>query len=125
MGLPSFIVTVTSGLGSIPLPLVANYCATKAAMHSLCISLRSQMRKTKIKVVEVVPPLVESELHNHEGTTERLSKFWMPLREFTPKVMEGLYRGDETISIGTAADSFAKFEEGKQEAANRLLSLRI
>ncbi|KAI1374274.1 NAD(P)-binding protein [Hypoxylon crocopeplum] len=72
---PAGIIMVSSGLSIIPMPQVANYCATKAAVHSLAWSLRAQLagpqmqeKKTgHIRVVEVVPPAVKTELHTRQG----------------------------------------------------------
>lgn len=112
---PSFIVPITSSLAIVPGPWVANYCATKAALHSLSLSLDSQLQGTNVHVMEIFPPLVESELHDHQGKTPQLSKIWMPLNEFTEKAMEGLLRGDVAIPVGMAADVWPLFEQGKSE----------
>ncbi len=56
------IVNVSSGLAFAPLARVPVYCATKAAIHSLSLSLRHQMRGLGIAVYEVAPPAVDSEL---------------------------------------------------------------
>ncbi|WMJ68801.1 SDR family NAD(P)-dependent oxidoreductase [Stenotrophomonas sp. 24(2023)] len=50
------IVNVTSGLAFVPMALKPIYCATKAAMHSYTQSLRVQLAKTRVKVVELAPP---------------------------------------------------------------------
>jgi uncharacterized oxidoreductase len=57
------IVNVTSGLAFIPLKIVPVYCATKAALHTFSISLRSQLVKTNVHVFEIAPPIVKTELH--------------------------------------------------------------
>ncbi|KZT05921.1 NAD(P)-binding protein [Laetiporus sulphureus 93-53] len=116
-GRPSFIITVTSGLAIVPGPWVPNYCATKAALHSFSLSLDQQLKDTNVTVMEIIPPLVESELHDHQGTTPKYSKFWMPLDEFTKGAMEGLKRGDLQIPVGTAAQQWEVFEKGKAEKA--------
>jgi len=119
-GRPSFMVPISSGLAFQPFPSVAGYCATKAAVHSLFISLRAQLRDTKIQVIEIAPPLVESELHDHQGRDFDFSKMWMPLSEFTPKVMQGLEQGNDVIPVGACAHWHAKYEEGKQEVADEM-----
>ena len=55
-GRPSFIVPITSALGLQPKADVPNYCATKAALHSLALSLRAQLADTKVRVLEILPP---------------------------------------------------------------------
>ena len=58
----SAIINISSGLGFIPIASMPVYCATKAAMHSLSISLRHQLKGTTVKVFEIVPPTVDTEL---------------------------------------------------------------
>ncbi|KAI0080238.1 NAD(P)-binding protein [Panus rudis PR-1116 ss-1] len=114
-GHPSFIVPITSALAMVPLARVINYSATKAALHSFCLSLSAQLQKTNVHVIEIMPPLVESELHDHQGTTPHLSKFWMPLNEFTEKALSGLKRGDIAVPVGDAVEKWETFEKGKFE----------
>lgn len=58
----STIVNVTSGLAFVPLALTPTYSATKAAMHSYSQSLRYQLRKTSVRVIELAPPAVATDL---------------------------------------------------------------
>jgi short-subunit dehydrogenase involved in D-alanine esterification of teichoic acids len=56
------IVIVSSGLAYVPVADLAVYCATTAALHSFSHSLRYRLSKTAIKVFELLPPLVDTEL---------------------------------------------------------------
>jgi uncharacterized oxidoreductase len=56
------IVNVTSGLAFVPLPILPIYCATKAAFHSFTLSLRVQLKSTKVKVFEVAPQTTQTDL---------------------------------------------------------------
>lgn len=56
------IINITSGLAFAPLAHMPVYCATKAALHSLTMSLRHQTRDTSVRVFEVAPPIVATEL---------------------------------------------------------------
>ena len=60
------IVNITSGLGFIPIAAMPVYCATKAALHSFSISLRRQLKDTSVKVFELIPPTVETDLDKGE-----------------------------------------------------------
>ena len=53
------------------------------------MSLRVALSPKGVKIIEIVPPLTESELHDEQGTRERVKKFWMPLTDFTAGVMKG------------------------------------
>jgi uncharacterized oxidoreductase len=65
------IMNVTSGLGFVPIAAMPIYCATKAALHSFTVSLRHQMKNTSIKVFEIIPPMVATELGGTEFSTAR------------------------------------------------------
>lgn len=56
------IVTVSSGLAFVPLALTPTYCATKAAIHSWSMSLRLELGKLGIEVIELAPPAVQTDL---------------------------------------------------------------
>jgi len=62
------IINVSSGLGFVPIASMPVYCATKAAIHSFTQSLRHQLRDTSIKIFEIIPPMVDTELG--KGATE-------------------------------------------------------
>ena len=56
------VVNVSSGLAFLPLARTPTYCATKAALHSYSQSLRYQLRKTTVRVIELAPPAVATDL---------------------------------------------------------------
>lgn len=56
------IMNVSSGLAFVPLVLTPTYSATKAAIHSYTQSLRFQLKKTNIEVLELIPPYVATDL---------------------------------------------------------------
>ncbi len=91
----SAIINVSSGLAFLPLSFMATYCATKAALHSFTMSLRHQLSKTPIKVIEVIPPMVNTDLggkglHN-EGTS---------LDVFADHTVKHLEAGDLEFGFG-------------------------
>ncbi|KAF5355744.1 hypothetical protein D9756_003933 [Leucocoprinus leucothites] len=125
-GRPSFIVPVTAGLGIVPAVWCPGYSASKAALRSFTLSLRVQLQDkgTKVNVLEIIPPLVESELHDEAGTTENLTNFWMPLDKYTELTIEGLKKGDLTITTGNSLTWYEKHENGKEENAHQYLGMR-
>lgn len=76
------IVNVSSGLAFLPLTLTPTYCATKAAIHSYTQSLRYQLSATKIEVLELIPPYVQTDLM--DGAEDPRA---MPLKDFLTEVM--------------------------------------
>ncbi len=61
----SAIVNVSSGLAIVPKVKSAVYCGTKAAIHIFSKSLRYQL--DKVKVFEIIPPLVDTEMTKGRG----------------------------------------------------------
>jgi uncharacterized oxidoreductase len=93
------LVHVGSGLGYVPLAAAPVYSATKAAVHSFSISLRHQLKGTGVKVVEIIPPVVETNLHRGQS---RRPPNAMSLDLFVAAAMTGLDRGDDEVAIGLA-----------------------
>ena len=65
------VINVTSGLAFVPIAAMPIYCATKAALHSFTVSLRHQLKNSPVKVFEVIPPMVATELGGNELATAR------------------------------------------------------
>jgi len=78
----SAIVTVTSGLAYVPLVAAPTYSATKAAIHSYTVSLRTQLAG-KVEVIELAPPGVQTDLT--PGQANRPG--YMPLDAFADAVI--------------------------------------
>jgi uncharacterized oxidoreductase len=79
------IMTVTSGLAYLPLAMTPTYCATKAAIHSYSLTLRYQLKGTKVEVLELVPPYVQTELMGDAQATDPRA---MPLKEYIAETMK-------------------------------------
>jgi len=80
----------TSVLAFVPLAFAAVYSATKAALHSYVLSQRFVLSGTGVRVLEIAPPWVRTELMNSQEAAEA-----MPLDEYI----------SETIAaLGTDAD---------------------
>jgi uncharacterized oxidoreductase len=84
------IINVTSGLAFVPMAMMPTYCATKAALHSFTMSTRRQLADTPIKVVEIAPPAVQTDLGG-----KGLHDFGVPLDEFADYAMDQLRVGKE------------------------------
>ena len=86
------IINISSGLAFAPGAFAPIYSATKAALHSFSMSLRQQVAKRNINVIEVAPPAVNTDLGG-----AGLHTFGVPLGEFADAVFEGFGNGDLEI----------------------------
>jgi uncharacterized oxidoreductase len=76
----------------VPLVEAPVYSATKPAVHSFTISLRRQMANSSISVVELIPPVVETDLHRGQS---RKPPRALRLDAFVKAAMAGLEAGLE------------------------------
>jgi uncharacterized oxidoreductase len=88
------IVMVTSGYAILPATRAPTYSATKAGLHSFTLALRRQLRSVGIRVVEVLPPLVDT------PATRLVSKAKMSPAALVKQVMRDISRGKDEIMPG-------------------------
>jgi uncharacterized oxidoreductase len=105
----SAIVNISSGLAFTPLAAVPVYCATKAAIHSLSLSLRHQLQKTSVRVFEVAPPMVATELSGSRHRPDEDEDI-MTSRAVAAGILDALKRNKYEVALGAAAHLKAKGE---------------
>ena len=66
----AMIVNVSSGLALTPSAGGSVYSATKAGLRSFTYSLRKQLEDTAISVIEVLPPMVETQMTDGQQGTK-------------------------------------------------------
>ena len=79
------VINTTSVLGFVPLAVTAVYSSTKAAMHSYTMSLRYKLKGTPVRVLELTPPWVRTDLLGSNNEPRA-----MPLAEFIEETMRVL-----------------------------------
>ncbi|MDJ1496191.1 SDR family NAD(P)-dependent oxidoreductase [Cytophagaceae bacterium DM2B3-1] len=96
---PSFIINVTSGGAYIPQVFAPVYSACKAALHSYTMTLRHSLANTSCKVIELIPPAVQTGLAGLDAP------HGVDLNDFCKAVFLKLTEGDTTeIGYGPTAD---------------------
>jgi uncharacterized oxidoreductase len=103
------IVTVSSGLAFSPLGATPSYCASKAAIHLLSEAIRLQLADTSVKVTELVPPAVQTDLV--PGQADNAAA--MTLDDFTAEVLTLIEAQPDAKEIQVERVRFLRYGEAR------------
>lgn len=110
------IVNVTSIVVFAPNTFISTYSASKAALHSYTQSLRHTLAATtKIKVFDLMPPLVNTEFSKAIGGDNGI-----PPQAVAEQLLEGLTADEPEIHVGDTAHVYNVFLSSPQEAFDML-----
>lgn len=90
---------------------VAVYVATKAAIHSITLSLRFQLRHTSVKAFEIALPAVDTELGYQNRQDTNQTHAGMPVSVFIEKAMSAINNDELEAAIDTAKHLHERREE--------------
>jgi uncharacterized oxidoreductase len=91
------VINTSSVLGFVPMAMAAVYSSTKAAMHSYTLSLRYKLKDTPVKVLELAPPWVQTDLLGSNNEPRA-----MPLAEFIAETMQVLGTDTDEVLVERA-----------------------
>lgn len=93
------LVNVSSGLAYVPFAQAPVYSGTKAAVHFWTKSIRPQLKPHHIKVIELLPPVVDTKLA-HDADLQDDSLKPMPPEKLANIFWKGYTKGKEEITPG-------------------------
>jgi uncharacterized oxidoreductase len=96
----SAIINISSGLAFVPIAFMPVYCATKAAIHSLSLSLRRQLKDTSVRVFEIIPPSVDTELGHDRRADKSQTHGGMPVAIFIEGAMAAIRSDEWEAAVG-------------------------
>jgi len=91
------VIYNTSALAFVPLALTGVYSSTKAALHSYVLSQRYRLKGTSVRVLEIAPPWVQTDLLNSSEEPRA-----MPLKDFIKETIKVLGTDAEEILVEQA-----------------------
>ncbi len=103
------IINVTSGLAFVPFSKIPVYCATKAFLRSFTLSLRHSLKSTKIEVIEMIPPALNTDLGG-----KGIHDAHPPVSEFVESVFKQMKEGKTELTFGMS--------EGRVNANNESIA---
>ncbi len=116
------IINISSGLGFVPAARMPVYSASKAGLHAFSMALRHQLLTSGIKVFEVVPPAVDTEL-NPEGRSKRGGfKADLKPEEFVAAIMKGFKNNIFEIGYGMTEGLIKASREDLNKSFQRMNS---
>lgn len=104
------IINVSSVLAFVPMAMAGIYSSTKAGIHSYSQSLRYKLKDTSVRVVEVAPPWVQTDLLNSKNEPRA-----MPLDPYIEQTMREL--GTDAIEALVEIARPMRSNVGPDEAA--------
>jgi short-subunit dehydrogenase involved in D-alanine esterification of teichoic acids len=122
----ALIVNVSSVLGFVPFSVINPvYCGTKAWLHFWSMDLRAQLKETSVKVIEIAPPTVATDLHRErddpDDNKKSKNKGALSVEEFTEEVIGKWKKGDEMIGAGMASEIVKKWEDSMGEVFGKMV----
>ena len=109
------IINITSGLAFVPIASMPTYCATKAAMHSFTMSLRWQLKDTSVKVFEVAPPGVNTDLGG-----KGLHDWGVPVDEFADFAMSQIAKDVDEFGYQFSANGMNAGADERKKMFERM-----
>ncbi|WP_176133170.1 SDR family NAD(P)-dependent oxidoreductase [Hymenobacter sp. CRA2] len=92
------VLFITSGLAYVPIAAFGGYCASKAAAHFFAMSLRQQLRGSRIEVVEALPPTVATRFNENQPDIPKMAP-----DVYARKLLRALAAGRPVIRVGQSA----------------------
>ncbi len=96
------LVNVSSGLAYVPFSQAPVYSGTKSAVHSWTQAIRPQLKPHHIRVVELLPPVVDTKLAKDADLKDDNLKP-MPTEQLADIFWKGYTNGKEEITPGMSS----------------------
>jgi uncharacterized oxidoreductase len=111
------IVNVTSGLAIAPAARQPVYCATKSGLRFYTLALREQLKDTNIKVIEALPPVVDTQMNDGNPMKK------MPVEQCARQILEAIEKDRDEANIGMT--KALRFAESLSPALAKRVTLRF
>jgi len=97
------LVNVSSGLAYVPFAQAPVYSGTKSALHFWTLGIRPQLKPHGIKVIELLPPVVDTPLAHGADIAEDDNLKPMPPEKLANLFWKGYSKGVEEITPGISS----------------------
>jgi len=98
----NYVINITSEIALFPVPILPLYSASKAGFHAFTLALRAQLRNENFRVVEILPPGVDTDMPRQLGNTGRL----LNADAFALRILKTIERGKAEFAPAPNAQLF-------------------
>lgn len=94
------ISSTNSNIALVPAVGLSAYSCSKAALNAFVMCLREELQHSKspVKIIELWPPPVQTEIHNN--TMPEGAKFGMPVEAYVNETYQGIVEGKDVVQVG-------------------------
>jgi NAD(P)-dependent dehydrogenase (short-subunit alcohol dehydrogenase family) len=103
-------------LSHVNLPLMAGYCASKAAAHSITQALRAELRRSGVQVCGVYPAVVDTAMSQHIPGPK------LAPGDLAQAIVQAIRSGADTLYPGAAAGAYQQYLDDPQTIEARMAS---
>lgn len=101
-------------LSHVSLPLMAGYCASKAAAHSLTQALRAELGRSGVRVCGVYPAVVDTAMSRHMAGPK------LSPEDVAQAVLRAIQAGEEDVYPGASGQAYRGYLEDPKAAERRM-----
>lgn len=103
----NLIINVTSEIALFPIPILPLYATAKAGLRTFTQALRVQLKNTKFKVIEILPPAVDTDMPRQLNNTGKL----MDVNRFASGIIKHIAKGKTEYAPGSNVLLFKIFSK--------------
>jgi uncharacterized oxidoreductase len=97
------LVNISSGLAYVPFAQAPIYSGTKSALHFWTLGIRPHLKPHNIRVVELLPPVVDTPIFDNVGMEGDDSFKPMPPQKLADLFWKGFINGKDEITPGMSS----------------------
>jgi uncharacterized oxidoreductase len=113
----NLIINVTSEIALFPIPILPLYATSKAGLRVFTQSLRTQLMNTNFKVIEILPPAVDTAMPKQLGNTGKL----INADTFAKSIIADVNKGNSEFAPGPNVPLLKLFSKFLPKVGLRLI----
>lgn len=126
------LINVSSAVAQVPQPFTAAYSMSKAAVHALSVSLRSELWLDKMRdihIVTITPATVDTPFFgrtaNYSGRKVRAMPPVYPPEDIAQAIVKAATKPENEVLVGAGAKELTKQHRAAPEATEKMMAIQV